>query len=627
MKKSLLIFVLIVALVLSCGCTPQEQSDTTVQTEPDENFLRLSAESGVYAEAFSLSLSASEGARIYYTTDGSDPSGDGSRLYTQSIPITDRSGDANVVSAVDPLLFSGNYCKPNAKKDGFTCSVGAPSDDAVDKCTVVRVYCEFADGSTATKNAVYFIGTAQEHIQGLADSCAASGASLAVISICMDYDDLFDPATGIYVKGNCFDKALQEYLSTGKKVTDGELARSLDANYKQRGRAWEREAAITMMELTPDGAEAVLAQNCGVRIQGNYSRSDLQKSFRLYARSDYGAKKFRYAVFGDDYRNDAGEVMDRFDTLVLRAGGNCAFTAKFNDAFWQSFLYDSACETQRSHPCVVYLNGEYWGLYVLQEDYTNDYFEDLHGVEKDDIVVYKGDAETYEIGYKLDEGDLPDGESVDYYFRDLLDFFACHDDLKDAADYDEFCTLVDPRSVMDYFAVQCWVNNKWDWPGKNWSMWKTTRIDDTNPYADGRWRLQFYDMDFGGVSGKSDAYTNTIKEDNYRPDGLLDKNTSNPMVLCFAYLMSNDGFRSAFCERLDGLSDDIFADALGRLDLFCATYSPLYDQFYARYPGSGSSWNALHGGYASALCLRAFLNERADHIGQMIVFCGQIYPT
>ena len=44
---------------------------------------------------------------------------------------------------------------------------------------------------------------------------------------------------------------------------------------------------------------------------------------------------------------------------------------------------------------------------------------------------------------------------------------------------------------------------------------------------------------------QGDAYTNTVKEDNYKPSGLLDFDTKNPAVLCFAYLMTNDKFRAA----------------------------------------------------------------------------------
>ena len=625
MKHRILILLCITALLL-CACG--EEPEPSVSTAPAAPEFAFSAESGLYPQSFQLTIRVPEGATVLYTTDGSDPSTSATAIaYTAPLSVTDRKDDPNVVSAVDPVLFSGNYNKPNKERNGFVCTVSAPKDNSVDKCTVIRAAVQYADGTFGEeKSAVYFIGTAEEHLQGITKSCATSCSTLAVISISMNFDDLFDPATGIYVKGDIFENALLQYLQYNKRVNDGETARSLDANYKQRGREWERDATVTMFEFSAESATAVLTQECGIRIQGNYSRSDLQKGLRLFAREEYGAKNFKYAVFGEDYVNGTGEIMDKFDTLVLRAGGNCAFTAKFNDTYWQSLLADTACETKRSRPCVVYLNGEYWGLYVLEEDYTDDYLEDLHGVNKDDVVIYKGDAETYDIGYKLDEGEIPEGQGEDYYFRQLLDFFDSHKDLSSQADYEAFAQLVDPQSVMDYFAVQCWINNKWDWPGKNWSMWKTTAVDESNPYADGRWRFMFYDMEFGGVSGESDARTNTIKEDNYKPNGLLDRDTDNPAVLCFVYCMSNTGFRNSFYLRLQGLSRTNFSStALStRLQEFQNAYSPLYDQFFRRYPGSGSTRDAVNGGYASIRCIRDFIEARPDHIQKMIDYCKKI---
>lgn len=615
--KKLVPIVLLLAGMLAVTACSSKAADAS-------KAFAFSQPSGIYEEAFTLTISGA--GDIYYTLDGSDPTTSSTaQLYEEPISITDRTEEPNVVSAVDPLLIAGSFNKVNDTKDDFTCDISAPADTAVDKCTVVRAAVKNADDAFGEEIfATYFIGTPEEHIAGLAESCEAAGESLMVISINMNYEDLFDSENGIYVKGDSFENALANYLQT-EKLHDGETARSLDANYKQRGREWEREAAITMFTFSTEGVTELLSQQCGIRIQGNYSRSDLQKGFRLYARKEYGDNNFRFPVFGEDYVNDSGEVMDKFKTLVLRAGGNCAFTSKFNDTFWQSLVGDMACETKESRPCVVYLNGEYWGLYVLEEDYTDDYFEDLHGVNKDDVVVYKGDAESYEIGYKLDEGELPAGADEDYYFKELYEFFDTHSDLKADSDYEEFVKLVDPQSVMDYFAVQCFINNKWDWPGKNWSMWKTIQTEVGNPYADGRWRFMFYDVEFGGVSGGQDAKTNTIKEDNYKPKGLLDMDTDNPAVLSFAYLMTNEGFREAFYERLLGLADnnlEKFA-AIERLQEFEDIYSPLYEQFFARYPGTGSTNNAVNGGYASIKCIRDFLLQRANYIQNMIDYCEE----
>ncbi len=608
-----------------------ETTKITSETADDPSVIKeagkvgYSHESGVYTEQFKLTLASDEG-EIYYTTDGSDPSTSPTAiLYTEPVSVTDRKGDKNVVSAVDPVLFAGSFNHPNKERTDFECEIAPPSDDAVDKCTVIRAAARKADGVfTGETYLTYFIGTAEEHINGLKESCEAAGSSLAVMSISVNYDDFFDNEKGIYVKGKVFEDALADFLEEEKKLRDPETARKLDANYKQKGREWEREASVTLFEFSPEGAEEVLTQSCGIRIQGNYSRSDVQKGLRLYARKDYGENNFKYAVFGNDYVNVKGETMDKFDRLVLRNGGNCAFTSKFNDTYWQSLIEDLNCATQKSRPCVVYLNGEYWGLYILQEDYTDDYMEDYYGVNKDDVIIYKGDAESLELGYKLDEGELPSGvDDETYYFHELYEFFDTHDNLSSEDDYNEFIKLVDPDSVLDYFAVQSWIDNKWDWPGKNWSMWKTTSRNDG--YGDGRWRFMFYDIEFGGVCGEGDARNNTIKNANYKPNGLLDMDTDNPAVLCFAYLMTNDGFYNRFCEKLSGLSKTNFekTSALERLDEFTDIYSPLFPQFFERYEGTGDADEAVNGGYATPKCIRDFLNQRENNIERMIKYCDK----
>lgn len=635
---------LLTAAVLLTGCSNTGKDLTNSNTDGSRNVIvsddgteiklndsevSFSSESGLYSDAFKLELTCSSAENIYYTTDGSDPRTSDTRvLYDAPIEITDRENDENIVSAVDPLLFSGNYSKYDYNSKSFESTVKAPDNSDVDKCTVIKAAAESDDGSYSQSfTQTFYIGTPEEHIQGLKESCEVSGTTLAVVSISMDYDDLFDSKKGIYVKGDIFDKAFEEYLDSGEKIDD-ETARQLDANYKQKGREWERECHIDFFEFSADSAELALSQDCGIRIQGNYSRSDLQKGFRLFARKDYGDNKFRYPVFGDSLKDISGKTIDNFKTLVLRAGGNCAFTAKFNDTYWQELVSSLDCTTKASRPCVVYLNGEYWGVYVLEEDYSDNYFEDHFGVVKENVAVYKGDAESLELGYALDEGTLPEGETDEsYYFNELNEFFSTHNDLTDQKDYEEFSKLVDIESARDYFLAQIWINNKWDWPGKNWSMWKTTETDPSNEYADGRWRFMFYDMEFGGVSGSGDAYTNTIKEDNYKPQGLLDKNTDNPAVLCYAYLMTNEDFRNDFNSKLLEMSEGIFEkeNALKVLDGYTAAYEPLFDQFFERYPGSGSTDNAINGGYASVACIKDFLDKRSGNIQQMVDWVNDQY--
>ncbi len=616
MKKRFVVMVGILALaagLFACQKPVEQKTEPKLDYEAETNQLTFSKWGGVYEEAFDLELIAPEGTKIFYTLDGSNPMTSESAMeYTGAIAVKDRSGDANVVSAVDPDLFCTNYYDEGS--DG--CYIDPPSNKAVDKCTVVRAAQKNADGSWGTSiSQTYFIGTMEEHIKGLQAVCEASGTDLSVISISMNSDDLFDYHTGIYVKGAVYAESFKKWDKRGE-------TRKLLANYSSRGREWERTAHVEMYETNPESMKCVISQDCGIRIQGNYSRSDLQKSFRLIAREEYGDKRFHYNIWGSDCKDKDKNTIASFKSIVLRAGGNCAFTSKFNDTYWQDLVGQTNLQvsTKRSRVSVVYLNGEYWGVYVQEEDYSSEYFDDHYGVSDENVVIYKGDAETYSSGYKLDEGTLPEGADDGYFYEELFDAWREYSSLDNDDDYKAFCKLVDEQSFMDYFAIECWINNKWDWPGKNWSMWKSLEVDKKNPYADGRWRMMLYDVEFGGVSGRGDAGVNTIKEDNYNPNGLLALSGTNPAVRTFALLMTNEGFKKQFCKKLEGLSNGAFEQkhAMAELERYEKTYGPLFDQFFNRYPGSGDKGNALNGGYASAQCIRDFLELRQDHIYKQV---------
>lgn len=639
-----------VGVAMSLAVPQLVQPVKTVQAEEGEVTpitVTMSKASGIYGESFALTLT-SEGAKsIYYTLDGSNPVTSGTRKqYAGAITITDRSNDANYLSAVDPILFDSANVNWNKRNQEYTTTQKAPAANQVDKGTVVKAVAVDAQNNYGTvETNTYFVGTVAKHIQGAEQSAAAAGIGLSVMSISVDYDDLFDYEKGIYVKGKLFDEALEGYLAENPNMsvnTMNDVARRLPANYSARGKEWERSAHIDYFEADGQSMQCQLQQDCGIRIQGNYSRSDLMKGLRLYARADYGKKNFKYPFFADA-KDDTGETISKYKKLVLRNGGNYAFAGtKYNDTYWQSMLADLKCETQSSRACVVYIDGEYWGLYVLQQDYDDNYFEVTHGVNKDSVLVYKASdaAEDADYGYKLDEGILPDGVTQDYYYKDLLEFFAKHKHLQKDADYEEFIQLVDPQSVMDYFAVNVWINNKWDWPGKNWSMWRTSEKDSSNAYADGRWRFCYYDMDFGGCGGEGEIYANTIRDDNYNTGingdgeyindkGLLGQNLKgalNPALQCFVLLMTNEKFREAYKTELRNLENTVFkeADALAKLDKFKDTYGPLFTQFYTRY-----NWNndPEYGYYASYNCLKSFVMGRKKGIASNIQFIDSFFAN
>lgn len=93
-----------------------DYDNTTTEPETDkpdlvinDSVVGFSQKSGFYDSGFSLELTANDGEKIYYTTDGTDPRTSATREeYTAPIEIKDRSNDPNVVSAVPTEMISGN---------------------------------------------------------------------------------------------------------------------------------------------------------------------------------------------------------------------------------------------------------------------------------------------------------------------------------------------------------------------------------------------------------------------------------------------------------------------------------------------------------------------------------------
>ena len=314
------------------------ETDTT-QSQSSELKLNMSKESGCYDDAFTLYIECDKAKAIYYTTDGSNPVTSSTRKkYMSGIEISDRKNDENVLSAAEPSLFDAAYAVYDSKSKTFTDSQTAPSKDEVDKASVIKATAVDDKGLyTDVVTNTYFIGDMTKHIEGIKESCEKAGVTLSVMSISMDYSDLFDYEKGIYVKGKIFDDALAAYTGNiGWNAAN--VARGLDANYKQRGSDWERSAHIDYLESDGNTTKCLYKQDCGIRIQGNYSRSDLQKGFRLIAKKKYGKETFEYPFFGEDSKDDNGNTVSKFKKLVLRNGGNGAFLTKYAVEYWQSLF-------------------------------------------------------------------------------------------------------------------------------------------------------------------------------------------------------------------------------------------------------------------------------------------------
>ena len=470
----------------------------------------FSAPSGFYGTDFALTLSAGANTTIRYTTDGSDPlTSPTAQDYTSAITVKDRTNEPNIYSA-------------NVEDDNSATSISRGTGYKkppfnVDKATVVRAAAKNADGTySRVASQTYFITSGS----------LSQYKNTTVVSLVTDPDNLFDPDKGIYVTGNQYLQWKKSGSYDAKKsVWDTDNV----CNYFSHGRDWEREASITVFR---DG-KSIAEQNMGIRIKGASTRNTSQKSFHLYARSDYGASKLECAVIPDN-RDWQGNLIEKYDSISLRAVGE---EGRLRDGFAQKLVADRAdLATQAMTQCAVFINGEYWGLYEMIEKLSDYFIETNYGIDKKDVAMIKNG--------ELEEGKQEELDSFNSFCERYSKL-----DMSNDANYKAVCDFIDVDSFIDHYAAGLYLGT-YDWPNRNCAMWRNTgEAIEGNPYSDGKWRFISFDYDytmgktyadFGGVEGY--AY------DSFRHMESIDRTEKLAPTNLFLNLLKNKDFRDKFAN-------------------------------------------------------------------------------
>ena len=367
----------------------------------------------------------------------------------------------------------------------------------------------------------------------------------------------------------------------------------------------------THIEIVNPAGELVISQDGGVRIFGGSSRSLQQKSLKIIARKTgyfetdmyEGKGTFRYAFFeGRTVKagEDAGQVLDRYDSLILRNGGNDSLLHNSCDPLHASLIRDNAVNNFAAHVtdtldyansafAVVYVNGEYYGILDMKENMNEDYVKRVYGVDDNDVVVVKSELDT-------SRGGRFDGTWFYYESENATELAAwekiCDDVAKaqkkgNMSYYDTLASLVDLHSFAEYCALNLYTSNH-DWPHNNVKLWRYTGAAvEGNAITDGQWRFMTRDQDLG--MGRYDSAHLTAELDTtpevdsfYRMLGnFVDYHDlysykgeqqlypdSLGLQCMLAYCLQNEAFRADFeaiCRRMASEeSQQIMLDVLAK---------------------------------------------------------------
>ena len=330
---------------------------------------------GFYEDEVLVTITCpTEGAMIYYTTDGSEPypidqmrPGSRARLYSEPLRIAE-------TTCLRAAAVKGGWrtSPPETRTYIFIEDVITQSPQGQ------RPDSSWPSGSV--KGQMIDYGMDPEVVNDPAYRDVIDDALLAVpsISLVTDLVNLFDPQEGIYV------------------------------NARAQGLGWERPVSAELLQ--PDGA-AGFQIDAGLRIRGGYSRSggNPKHAFRLFFRSLYGEPRLRYPLFGD-------EGAEEFENIDLRTSQNYSWSfeghrGNSHDTFVREvFSRDTQRDMGRPHTRSryyhLYINGHYWGLYQSQERSEASYAETYFGGDKEDYDVVKSRAGNGGYDIEATDGNL-----------------------------------------------------------------------------------------------------------------------------------------------------------------------------------------------------------------------------
>ncbi len=312
----------------------------------------VSVPHGFYSTAQSVALATSlPGAIIVYTTNGSTPTVNASlvptngTLYTTPISIS-------ATTNLRAVAFKAEY-----KPSFVTTASYVFLNDVLNQSPTGTPPAGWPANGAVNGQAINYGIDPDVIAQYGAQAVKEALGSLPSFSLTTDLANLFNVQTGIYVNA-LFD-----------------------------GRDWERPASAEL--INSDGSGFTI--NAGLRIRGGYSRNDFspKRSFRLYFRSEYGASKLEYPLFG-------AEGPDEYDVIDLRTEQNHSWSSRgstettfLREVFARDLQGDMGEEYTRSRYYHLYLNGQYWGVYMTQERVQEDFGVSHFGGEPEDYDILK----------------------------------------------------------------------------------------------------------------------------------------------------------------------------------------------------------------------------------------------
>ena len=338
---------------------------------------------------------------------------------------------------------------------------------------------------------------------------------------------------------------------------------------------------------------------------GNDSWAYNQRGFDFVSKDQYGTN---YALL-----NKLFDYKDRteFQRIIVKALANDNYPfstggAHIRDPYVHMLSYRGGLhlDVRTYEPCVVYKNGQYWGIYDLREKVDDaDFIDYYYNTSEKDIQMLKTWGSTWsEFGGAQSQTDW-----------NSLKNYILSNNMSVQTNYDYVDNLYNIKSLVDYFVLNSYV------VCSDWLNWNTQWWRGLNTVADKKkWRYCLWDEDatFGHYINYTNIPSQQPDADPCFPEQLNDPGNQGHTKILNA-LLSNSEFKQYYIARFADLSNTVFT-----CDNMQFLLDSLVDQFSSEMPRHITKWGGSISTWQSNIQqLKTFIDTRCIKISQGMINC------
>jgi gliding motility-associated-like protein len=338
---------------------------------------------------------------------------------------------------------------------------------------------------------------------------------------------------------------------------------------------------------------------------GNDSWGYDQRGIDFIMRDQYG--------YNNTITDEIYNLSDKpeFQRMIIKAAANDNYPfsggAHIRDAYIHelSMRADLKMDERTYEPCIMYVDGQYWGVYEIREkaddiDYTRYYYDQGPG-QVDYIKTWGGTWSEFGSGE-------PDWDA-------LVNYILTNDMTVDA-NYDYVQGELNTGSLIDYFILNSYVVTS------DWLNWNTAWWRGLNPDGDHKkWGYVLWDNDasFGHYINYTGIPTQDPDADPCDPETLGDPGGQGHVPI-LNKLFENENFYQDYVSRYADLSAGALSceSMHAILDELIARIAPEMPAQVARWGGTIPEWEG------NVQEIHDFIDERCDVISEGIVDCYDV---